>query len=662
MVCMMAGCSWIPQTHTEETPPQETETVYDSQEIEAERESFDDFTTACFIRLASSDTLTLHQLLEYPENYGITDPEITFGTYGVSSFSPDRSTSANEGDTTEDGGPADGGIADGGSVEGGDPANSSAVNSDTAIGGTAVGGPTDGGTAEGNTSEDIPVENATDEEILDMLRGFDRSILTDSQQLTYDVFEDTLELSILGDGYRLYNEPLSTISGEHAMLPVILSEYRFQRLEDMYTYLSLLETLPDYITSLLEFEKEKSEAGLFMTDEAADSVIDTCRSFAGNPEGHLLIASFDDRISELHELSDEERQLCSGINARLVREVFIPQYERLAQGIAELKGTGRNTQGLCAFEGGKEYMEYLCRSLTGTDYTPGQIIDLLTDEVNSSSSELYRIISRNPGLILELETFDFGVTRPEEIFEELREKSADEFPAPAAGNYTVSYVPEFLEPYTAQAFYLLPPIDTAIVNRIYINASQTDDPIELFTVMAHEGYPGHMLQQLYFLEKKAPPLRSVFSYLGYLEGWAQYISYKSFEFNETASDDLVRAMQLNELINYDVSALCDLFVNYSGFNQKQLEKYLSDNGFSSAAAGELFTSFVNNPGVYLPYAVGSFEVRSLRAFAEEELGDSFNAYDFHRALLDVGQAPFSVVRREIEKWVDGVKSSLVSAR
>jgi uncharacterized protein (DUF885 family) len=60
--------------------------------------------------------------------------------------------------------------------------------------------------------------------------------------------------------------------------------------------------------------------------------------------------------------------------------------------------------------------------------------------------------------------------------------------------------------------------------------------------------------------------------------------------------------------------------------------------------------------------VGSFEVRSLRAFAEEELGDSFNAYDFHRALLDVGQAPFSVVRREIEKWVDGVKSSLVSAR
>lgn len=599
MVCMMAGCSWIPQTHTVETPPREMETVYDSQEIEAERESFDDFTTACFIRLASSDTLTLHQLLEYPENYGITDPEITFGTYGVSSFSPSDSNAA---------------------------------------------------------------ENATDEEILDMLRGFDRSILTDSQQLTYDVFEDALELSILGDGYRLFNEPLSTISGEHAMLPVILSEYRFQRLEDMYTYLSLLETLPDYITSLLEFEKEKSEAGLFMTDEAADSVIDTCRSFAGNPEDHLLIASFDDRINELHELSDDERQLCSGINARLVREVFIPQYERLAQGISELKGTGRNTQGLCAFEGGKEYMEYLCRSLTGTDYTPGQIIDLLTDEVNRSSSELYRIISRNPGLILELETFDFGVTRPEEIFEELREKSADEFPAPAAGNYTVSYVPEFLEPYTAQAFYLLPPIDTAIVNRIYINASQTDDPIELFTVMAHEGYPGHMLQQLYFLEKKAPPLRSVFSYLGYLEGWAQYISYKSFEFNETASDDLVRAMQLNELINYDVSALCDLFVNYSGFNQKQLEKYLSDNGFSSAAAGELFTSFVNNPGVYLPYAVGSFEVRSLRAFAEEELGDSFNAYDFHRALLDVGQAPFSVVRREIEKWVDGVKSSLVSAR
>ena len=669
---MLSGCALIPQTPVVDIAPQpiNVESAYSQQEIEAERAAFDAFTDKCFIELVTSDTLTLHQILEYPEKYGIENAEVTFGSFSKGAFSSggspagDTSTAGSEsasdnptdGSTESTGGNLTAAIA----AEGDGTADSELPPgenvADESVPGESL-------TDESVTYESVTgaypdldhIPDATDEEVLDMLHGFNRAVLTNSQQLTYDVFEDAIELSIMRDEYRLFAEPLSTISGEHAMLPVILSEYRFQRLEDMYTYLALIETLPEYITSLLDFEKEKSAAGLFMSDAAADEVIKSCRSFTEYGENHILIASFDNRIAELDDLSDEERGLYSGINARLVREVFIPEFERLAQGIESLKGTGRAEMGLSHFKDGKGYVEYLCRSLTGTDYTPGQIIDILSDEVTQSTAELYRIISRNPDVLQELDRFDFGITQPEEIFEDLQEKSKADFPAPKATDYTVSYVPDFLEPHTAQAFYLLPPIDTTIVNRIYINASQIDDPIELYTVMAHEGYPGHMLQQLYFLEKKAAPLRSVFSYLGYLEGWAQYISYKSFEFNENASDDLIKAMQLNEIINYDVSALCDLYVNYSGFTEQQLEKYLSDNGFTSAVSHQLYTTFVNNPGVYLPYTVGSYEMRSLRAYAEEELGDAFSAYDFHRALLDIGQAPFYVVRREIENWVNSVK-------
>lgn len=670
---MMSGCALIPQTPVVDIAPQpiNVESAYSQQEIEAERAAFDAFTDKCFIELVTSDTLTLHQILEYPEKYGIENAEVTFGSFSKGAFSsggsPTNDNTSTAGSESASDNPTDGSTeSTGGNLTaaiaaGGDGTADSELPPGENVADESV--PGESLTYESVTYESVTgaypdldhIPDATDEEILDMLRGFNRAVLTDSQQLTYDVFEDAIELSIMRDEYRLFAEPLSTISGEHAMLPVILSEYRFQRLEDMYTYLALIETLPEYITSLLDFEKEKSAAGLFMSDAAADEVIKSCRSFTEYGENHILIASFDNRIAELDDLSDEERGLYSGINARLVREVFIPEFERLAQGIESLKGTGRAEMGLSHFKDGKGYVEYLCRSLTGTDYTPGQIIDILSDEVTQSTAELYRIISRNPDVLQELDRFDFGITQPEEIFEDLQEKSKADFPTPKATDYTVSYVPDFLEPHTAQAFYLLPPIDTTIVNRIYINASQIDDPIELYTVMAHEGYPGHMLQQLYFLEKKAAPLRSVFSYLGYLEGWAQYISYKSFEFNENASDDLIKAMQLNEIINYDVSALCDLYVNYSGFTEQQLEKYLSDNGFTSAVSHQLYTTFVNNPGVYLPYTVGSYEMRSLRAYAEEELGDAFSAYDFHRALLDIGQAPFYVVRREIENWVNSVK-------
>ena len=40
-----------------------------------------------------------------------------------------------------------------------------------------------------------------------------------------------------------------------------------------------MQSTPDYIDSLIRFEREKSEAGLFMADYAADTVIGQCSAF-----------------------------------------------------------------------------------------------------------------------------------------------------------------------------------------------------------------------------------------------------------------------------------------------------------------------------------------------------------------------------------------------
>ena len=41
----------------------------------------------------------------------------------------------------------------------------------------------------------------------------------------------------------------------------------------------------------------------------------------------------------------------------------------------------------------------------------------------------------------------------------------------------------------------------------------------------------------------------------------------------------------------------------------------------------------------------------MRAQAEDALGEEFSEKEFHRMLLDVGPAPFTVVREEFEKWL-----------
>lgn len=44
---------------------------------------------------------------------------------------------------------------------------------------------------------------------------------------------------------------------------------------------------------------------------------------------------------------------------------------------------------------------------------------------------------------------------------------------------------------------MIPPIDALMQNTIRINRSSTADGIELYTTLAHEGYPGHLYQTVY---------------------------------------------------------------------------------------------------------------------------------------------------------------------
>ena len=47
----------------------------------ADFKAFDDFTNDLFAELAPQNTITLHSLVEHPENYGINDYEVTLGSY-----------------------------------------------------------------------------------------------------------------------------------------------------------------------------------------------------------------------------------------------------------------------------------------------------------------------------------------------------------------------------------------------------------------------------------------------------------------------------------------------------------------------------------------------------------------------------------------------------
>ncbi len=139
------------------------------------------------------------------------------------------------------------------------------------------------------------------------LSDFSYDDLNVQNRLTYDVLEYYLDMLEADAQYLLYEEPLGLVSGIQTQLPILLSEYQFYDEGDVNTYLELMQSTPEDFDSLIAFEKQKSEEGLFMADYAADTVIEQCNAFVEMGDGNYLISTFVERISELDELTEKEK-------------------------------------------------------------------------------------------------------------------------------------------------------------------------------------------------------------------------------------------------------------------------------------------------------------------------------------------------------------------
>ena len=60
---------------------------------------------------------------------------------------------------------------------------------------------------------------------------------------------------------------------------------------------------------------------------------------------------------------------------------------------------------------------------------------------------------------------------------------------------------------------------------------------------------------------------------------------------------------------------------------------------------------VENPANYLSYFVGAMEIQNMRQKAEKSLGDDFDPTEFHRFILDMGNAPYDVIQPYFTSWL-----------
>lgn len=545
---------------------------------------FRQFTDKLFENELSANTLNLHYTLAHPEKYGIKETEISLGDMSPESF-------------------------------------------------------------EKGKKELLKLQKK--------LNSFDSKDLSKENQIIYDILRLSFatQLSVADD--YLLAEPLGANLGIQAQLPVLLAEYTFRSPDDIKDYFSLLASIPKYFKSIVKFEKEKSQNGLFMSDATADRIIQQCHTFTDSSEENYLHTMFQERVQELQEEKQISKKQASSyiiMHQKLLKESVFPSYSLLAQELDHLKGTGKNENGLCHLPGGKAYYAYLIKNDVG-DY---RSIDEIENELYRQLSQYYKDIQKlsqeNPALLQNLSTETaIETVEPEKILAFLQDTITKDFPPLTVKDYEVKYVPEAMEEFSSPAFYLTPPIDTLNPNTIYINKGSSVSCPELFTTLAHEGFPGHLYQTLYFGKQETSPIRSCLSCSGYIEGWATFVEDRSYQYGAEflkITPASMEFLRLNRCISLCLYSLLDIGIHDKGWDFTAVTEILSSFGITEQEiCHEIFQYIVENPANYLKYYLGFLNFSSLENTIRELEGDAFDLKKFHKNLLEIGPAPFPIVKK-----------------
>lgn len=499
----------------------------------------------------------------------------------------------------------------------------------------------------GNLSSDPIAAKASVRNVLSSLQEFDPGTLSSENALTFKILDTYLKNASTGTDYLLYQEPLGSVSGIHTQLPVLLSEYSFYDTQDVETYLALLKETPSYFDSVIRFEQKKAASGLFMPDYQADSVLDTCQSFIDMGKENYLVSTFNERIASLDLLPENKKDSFQKENMKLVTEEIYPAYHNLITAIKSLKGKGMNEQGLSHFPYGKKYYEYLVRQTTGCNESISRLRLMTRAQILEDLSAMQKVLFPADAALTQASVLE--QTSPDSMLDDLRSKITDTFPKIPDVDFQVKYVPESMQDYLSPAFYMIPAIDNLTENVIYINNGQTTSGLNLYTTLAHEGYPGHLYQTVYFSASEPDPIRSILDFGGYVEGWATYAEMMSYYLAPLPKTE-ASLLQKNSSVILGLYALADMGIHYDGWSVTDTVRFFSDYGINDPnAVQSVYKLIIGSPANYLKYYIGYLKFYELKKEMADALGNQFSQKEFHRAVLDVGPAPFEIVYDEVEK-------------
>lgn len=501
-----------------------------------------------------------------------------------------------------------------------------------------------------------------------LLATIKTSKLTGKEMITYRTLDDTLNTYL-----ALYDSPramdfvlisgsyISAEGGYVADFASMVENYSFRNETDVKNVLSMTISTETAFATYLDYASARARAGLALFDYTLNAMQKYLNDIVALGENYYLYDFVEHKIDSADFLSESAKAQYKTSYKNALNNNFMDGVTTLSEGLDAYKGHVTETEYsyLAAYgQVGREYYQWCFENKTGirnADMTA--VYNELVNAYNSNVTNMDRILESVDGLqdtdkAVYDEFYEYfngdkvylGLTDPQEIIEYLKVAAKNIVPdLQTVPEISFKYLDSTVEEISSSlAYYLRSPMDDSNSSEsITLNGYQLEqDPSNILTTIAHEGYPGHLYAHVYEKQLGVKLVTTLNSSIAFSEGWAMYVELAVLKqiASETDSDAVKLYCEYNAYeiqANYLNSLLFDMAINYFG---NGVADYVG-TGMEESKACRLIEWYMEKPSVYISYGYGMYYMVELHNKAMNELGNAYNEVEFNGKLLSDGFGP-----------------------
>jgi uncharacterized protein (DUF885 family) len=500
--------------------------------------------------------------------------------------------------------------------------------------------------------------------VLNRLRSFDRSALSDDDKLTYDFYDwylqdrlDHLEF-IYHDFAATYNFAGVQNNTERLFVDIL----PLATVEDAEDYNERLSGTLRKFRQLINHLNLADGAGIVEPAITMDAAIARLNAIADAPitvEGVSYYERFARDVEDIPGLTEDEREQLRSQCRIAVRANVIPAYQELRTALQNLRARAPAAIGVGQYPQGSEFYNYTLRHHTTTNLTAAQVHQLGLDHLQRIHAEMRQIFDQ------------LGYPQDETLQELFARVATDGGVIPAVDvKATHEAIIDAAELELDQAFDIFPSADVVVeedpFGGFYIGPSfdgtrpgafyaGTENPwpwFQLPSLTYHEAVPGHHTQIAIAMEQPGPVFLNVERFTAFVEGWALYAERLAFELGWYENDPYGDLGRLQFEALRAARLVIDTGIHSMGWSFEEAVQFNMDNvgasrGESEGAAGRY--SVV--PAQATAYTIGMLHILDARQRAMDQLGAEFDLKEFHRVVLTAGGIPLPLLDGVVDTWI-----------